>query len=223
MEQILISGQYNNPVGQPLAGVNIIIVSRATGNSTFAGAQVVATTDEWGKYSFNIVPGRFVVSAVHPDGREDYLGVMAVLPGSRPGTLNDFITALVPGDARPAILLAMQEILNETRDLANGAVARPTGIYDGGKTYSINDLVQFEGSEYRSTAQVTGVEPPRAPWELFLARDEQGASAMRAAGTEEVITQVQLAVLLGAKLYGLLSDEQDQQLKAYISSAIKTG
>lgn len=174
MEQILISGQYNNPVGQPLAGVRIVLVSRATSNSTFAGAQVVATTDEWGKYSFNIVPGRYVASALHPDRREDYLGVMEVLPGSEPGTLNDFITALVPRDARPAILLAMQEILNETRDLASGAVARPTGEYDGDKTYSVNDLVQYGGSEYRATAQVAGVAPPLAPWELFLARGEQG-------------------------------------------------
>ncbi|ELE9727862.1 prophage tail fiber N-terminal domain-containing protein [Enterobacter kobei] len=174
MEQILISGQYNNPVGQPLAGVRIILVSRATSNSTFAGAQVVATTDEWGKYSFNIVPGRYVASALHPDRREDYLGVMEVLPGSGPGTLNDFITALVPDDARPAILLAMQEILNETRDLASGAVARPTGEYDGDKTYNVNDLVQYAGSEYRATAQVSGVTPPLAPWELFLSRGEQG-------------------------------------------------
>lgn len=174
MEQILISGQYNNPVGQPLAGVRIVLVSRATSNSTFAGAQVVATTDEWGKYSFNIVPGRYVASALHPDRREDYLGVMEVLPGSEPGTLNDFITALVPGDARPAILLAMQEILNETRDLASGAVARPTGEYDGDKTYNVNDLVQYEGNEYRATAQVSGVAPPLTPWELFLSRGEQG-------------------------------------------------
>lgn len=113
--------------GQPLAAIRIILVSRTTSNNTFAGAQVVAITDEWGKYSFNIVPGRYVASAVHPDAREDYLGVMEVLPGSEPGTLNDFITALVPDDARPAILLAMQEILNETRDLTNGAVARPMG------------------------------------------------------------------------------------------------
>lgn len=176
MEQILISGQYNNPVGQPLAGVRIILVSRATSNSTFAGSQVVATTDEWGKYSFNIVPGRYVASALHPDRREDYLGVMEVMPGSGPGTLNDFITALVPDDARPAILLAMQEILNETRDLASGAVARPTGEYDGDKTYNVNDLVQYAGSEYRAMAQVSGVTPPLAPWELFLSRGEQGAA-----------------------------------------------
>ncbi|NQF31050.1 prophage tail fiber N-terminal domain-containing protein [Enterobacter asburiae] len=183
MEQILISGQYNNPVGQPLAGVRIVLVSRATSNSTFAGAQVVATTDEWGKYSFNIVPGRYVASALHPDRREDYLGVMEVLPGSEPGTLNDFITALVPGDARPAILLAMQEILNETRDLTSGAVARPTGEYDGDKTYNVNDLVQYEGNEYRATAQVSGVAPPLSPWELFLSRGEQGE-----AGAPNVLT-----------------------------------
>ena len=183
MEQILISGQYTNPVGQPLAAIRIILVSRTTSNSTFAGAQVVAITDEWGKYSFKIVPGRYVASAVHPDAREDYLGVMEVLPGSEPGTLNDFITALVPDDARPAILLAMQEILNETRDLANGAVARPTGPYDGARTYNINDLVQYEGSEYRATAQVTGVTPPLAPWELFLSRGEQGE-----AGAANVLT-----------------------------------
>lgn len=159
MEQILISGQYNNPVGQPLAGVRIILVSRATSNSTFAGSQVVATTNEWGKYSFNIVPGRYVASALHPDRREDYLGVMEVLPGNCPGTLNDFITALVPDDARP------------------------TGEYNGDKTYNVNDLVQYEGSEYRATAQVSGVAPPLAPWELFLSRGEQGE-----AGKPNVLT-----------------------------------
>lgn len=174
MEQILISGQYNNPVGQPLAGVRIILVARGTSNSTFAGAQVVATTDKWGQYSFNTVPGRYVASALHPDNREDYLGVMEVLPGSEPGTLNDFITALVPMDARPAILLAMQEILNEAREVTSGAVARPTGAYNAESIYSVNDLVQFEGNEYRATSRVTGVAPPQAPWELFLSRGEKG-------------------------------------------------
>lgn len=122
--------------------MKIILVSRATSNSTFAGAQVVATTDEWGKYSFNIVPGRYVASAVYPGGREDYLGVMEVLPGSEPGTLNDFITALVPQDARPAILLAMHEILNDARLVVSNATARPTGPFDVSKRYEVNDLAE---------------------------------------------------------------------------------
>lgn len=68
----------------------------------------------------------------------------------------------------------MEEILEETKAVAANAGVNPRGAYAVDTEYSVNDLVEFYGSEYRATADTTGAEPPADPWELFVAAGEDG-------------------------------------------------
>ncbi len=172
----IISGIFTNPFGEPLANVTLRLLARGTTSQSFSGTNAAAVTAADGSYSMSVLVGTYAVSAII-NRSEDYLGVIQVYSDSVDGTLNEYLTSFNPDEATPEVLQEMQELLKEAQDAAATAEAYaliPRGEYDADTAYTTNDLVEYSGSEYRATADTTGVAPPAAPWQLFVSAGADG-------------------------------------------------
>lgn len=183
---INISGIYCDPVAHPIAG--IVLEFKTLYNSSQTQLQTAAstTTDEVGAYSVDLVPNAYSVCEVFGNNRK-WLGNISIFPDSVPGTLNEYLTAFRPDNAQPGILSEMEEILEETKRVAENAGVIPCGPYNPQTQYSANDLVEYQGSQYRATTDVINIQPPAAPWELFLAAGEDGPANVLAIGEVETL------------------------------------
>lgn len=171
---IKISGVYNNPQAQPLPGVTLEFESRANSSQTQMQITVSTTTGDDASYSIYLVPNAYSVCELYGKNRRKWLGNIQIYPDSVPGTLNEYLTSFKPDQMQPGILAEMEEILEETKRVAADAGVIPCGAWDPSTEYVENDLVQYEGSQFRATTDVTGVEPPTKPWELFVAAGGNG-------------------------------------------------
>lgn len=170
---ITISGVYLDPEAQPLPGISLVFKTAYNTTQTQLQTEVKTVTADDASYSIDLVPNVYSVSEVS-DGRKKWLGNIQIFADSPPGTLNEYLTSFQADQMRPGILAEMEEILEETKEVAAAAGVVPCGAFDPTTTYSANDLVEFDGSEYRATAEITGTAPPAAPWELFVSAGEQG-------------------------------------------------
>lgn len=185
-----ISGIFSNPLGVPVAGVRILLSSRKTTAATFSGTDAGATTAPDGSYTLSVVTGIYAVST-QAGASLDYLGVIQVYPDSPDGTLNEYLSSFNPDDLTPAVVAEVEELVQEAkaaaadaeqaaadaRAAADEAIAArlyPRGEYDPTASYTPNDLVRFAGSEYLALAPVRGIEPPAAPWDLFVEKGAPG-------------------------------------------------
>ncbi|WP_455424783.1 prophage tail fiber N-terminal domain-containing protein [Dryocola sp. LX212] len=170
---INLSGRYCSPLAQPLPDVTLEFESLFNSSQTQLKTIVSTTTDQDAAYSIDLVPNSYSVCESYGKKRK-WLGNIIIYPDSPDGTLNEFLTAFKPDQAQPGILAEMEEILEETKEVAANAGFNPRGAFSSDIEYQKNDLVQFDGSEYLATADVTGVVPPASPWELFVAAGEKG-------------------------------------------------
>lgn len=170
---ITISGVYLDPEAQPLPGVTLIFETVYNSSQTQLQTTVKTVTDDSAAYKISLVPDVYTVSEIN-SGRKKWLGNIQIFADSVPGTLNEYLTSFQPDQYRPGILSEMEEILEETKTVAANAGVVPCGAYAADTQYVANDLVEFDGSEYRATADTMGVAPPAAPWELFVSAGAQG-------------------------------------------------
>lgn len=170
---IEISGVYRDPEAQPLPGVTLVFETLYNSSQTQLQMTVKTITDEEAAYKIGLVPDVYTVTEVNA-GRKKWLGNIQIFADSAPGTLNEYLTSFQADQVRPGILAEMEEILEETKEVAAGAGVVPCGPYQPDTAYEVNDLVEWGGSEYRATAEVYGIAPPDAPWELFLAKGNDG-------------------------------------------------
>ncbi|WP_234262241.1 prophage tail fiber N-terminal domain-containing protein [Klebsiella aerogenes] len=179
----IISGIFNDPFGVPMAGVQLQLTGRKNTSVTFIGTNAAAVTAEDGSYSMTVLPGIYAVSA-KIGFTPDYLGVIQVYADSPDATLNQYLADFNPDDLTPEVLREMQLLLVEAELAAKSAwlaaekakqyALIPRGEFSPDNDYQKNDLVEYDGSEYLATADVTGIMPPASPWQLFVARGEQG-------------------------------------------------
>jgi hypothetical protein len=179
---ITISGVYLDPEAQPLPGISLVFKTAYNTTQTQLQTEVKTVTADDASYSISLVPNVYSVSEVS-NGRKKWLGNIQIFADSSPGSLNEYLTAFQVDQMRPGILAEMEEILEETKAAAANAGVTPRGAYAADTAYSVNDLVEYEGSEYRATSDTTGVEPPAAPWELFVSVGDTGPANSLAIGT----------------------------------------
>lgn len=171
---ITISGTYRDPEGKPLPDKTLTFESLYNSSQTQLKTTVNTVTDQAAGYSVALVPNFYSVCELDGKGRSKWLGNIQIFADSPPGTLNEYLTAFKTDQAQPGILAEMEEILEETKQVAADAGFTPRGPWVSTVNYEKNDLVQYAGSQYLATSQVSGIEPPSAPWELFLSMGETG-------------------------------------------------
>lgn len=179
----IISGIFTDPFGVPMANVTLTLNARATASASFAGTNAAAVTAADGSYSMSVLTGLYAVTATI-NRQPDYLGIIQVYPDSEDGTLNQFLNNFDPDDVTPGVIAEMVVLVAAAIEAAKSAESSaetaakyavvPRGEYDAATSYAANDIVEFNGSEYRATTAVVGISPPASPWELFLAAGADG-------------------------------------------------
>ncbi|WP_249541864.1 prophage tail fiber N-terminal domain-containing protein, partial [Escherichia coli] len=118
---VLISGVLTDGAGLPMSGYHIILKARQ--NTAVVVMRTVATvvTGPAGEYAFEAQTGRYDVYLRSCIEREYCVGDISVYDDSRPGTLNDFLTALDEGDLKPDVVKRFEELVAQAQQSAEAA------------------------------------------------------------------------------------------------------
>ncbi|HFI6127276.1 TPA: prophage tail fiber N-terminal domain-containing protein, partial [Escherichia coli] len=101
---VLISGVLTDGAGLPMSGYHIILKARQNTAAVVMRTVATVVTGPAGEYAFEAQTGRYDVYLRSCIEREYCVGDISVYDDSRPGTLNDFLTALDEGDLKPDVV-----------------------------------------------------------------------------------------------------------------------
>ncbi|ELS8139274.1 TPA: shikimate transporter [Escherichia coli] len=118
---VVISGALIDGAGIPMSGCHIILKSRVNTSEVVMRTVADVVTGNNGEYSFEAQVGKYCVY-LRQDWRDEYcVGDIAVYDDSRPGTLNDFLTALDEGDLKPDVVKRFEELVAQAQQSAEAA------------------------------------------------------------------------------------------------------
>ncbi|EFH7326227.1 phage tail protein, partial [Escherichia coli] len=103
------------------SGCHIILKSRVNTSEVVMRTVADVVTGNCGEYCFKAQTGKYCVY-LKQDWRDEYcVGDIAVYDDSRPGTLNDFLTALDEGDLKPDVVKRFEEMVAQAQQSAEAA------------------------------------------------------------------------------------------------------
>ncbi|TQN80975.1 UNVERIFIED_ORG: tail fiber-like protein [Citrobacter freundii] len=118
---VLISGALIDGAGIPMSGCHIILKSRVNTSEVVMLTVADVVTGNNGEYSFEAQVGKYCVY-LKQDWRDEYcVGDIAVYVDSKPGTLNDFLTALDEGDLKPDVVARFEAMVVQAQQSAEAA------------------------------------------------------------------------------------------------------
>ncbi|EAB6122522.1 hypothetical protein D6Q91_12365, partial [Salmonella enterica subsp. enterica] len=127
---VLISGALVDGAGIPLSGCHIILKSRVNTSEVVMRTIADVVTGNNGEYSFEAQAGKYCVY-LKQDWRDEYcVGDISVYHDAKPGTLNDFLTALSEDDLKPDVVRRFEEMVAQAQQSAEAA-ARSEQIAKG--------------------------------------------------------------------------------------------
>ncbi|QCT89254.1 prophage tail fiber N-terminal domain-containing protein [Escherichia sp. E4742] len=115
---VLISGELLDGSGSPMSDFRIIIKAKVNTYAVLQKTTFDILTNEAGEYSFNIQTGKYSVYLKQGWHDQYYVGDIVVFDDSKPGTLNDFLTALDEGDLKPDVVKRFEEIADTVNRLS---------------------------------------------------------------------------------------------------------
>lgn len=118
---IVISGALIDGAGIPMSGCHIILKSRVNTSEVVVRTVADVVTGNCGEYCFKAQTGKYCVY-LKQDWRDEYcVGDIAVYDDSKPGTLNNFLTALDEGDLKPDVVKRFEEMVAQAQQSAEAA------------------------------------------------------------------------------------------------------
>uniref|UniRef100_UPI00155940BE prophage tail fiber N-terminal domain-containing protein n=1 Tax=Escherichia coli TaxID=562 RepID=UPI00155940BE len=118
---VVISGALIDGAGIPMSGYHIILKSRVNTSEVVMRTVADVVTGNCGEYCFKAQTGKYCVY-LKQDWRDEYcVGDIAVYDDSKPGTLNDFLTALDEGDLKPDVVKRFEEMVAQAQQSAKAA------------------------------------------------------------------------------------------------------
>ncbi|HBA6822100.1 TPA: shikimate transporter [Escherichia coli] len=118
---VVISGALIDGAGIPMSGCHIILKSRVNTSEVVMRTVADVVTGNCGEYCFKAQTGKYCVY-LKQDWRVEYcVGDIAVYDDSKPGTLNDFLTALDEGDLKPDVVKRFEEMVAQAQQSAEAA------------------------------------------------------------------------------------------------------
>ncbi|WP_105282045.1 prophage tail fiber N-terminal domain-containing protein [Escherichia sp. MOD1-EC6144] len=118
---VVISGALIDGAGIPMSGCHIILKSRVNTSEVVMRTVADVVTGAGGEYSFEAQTGKYCVY-LKQDWRDEYcVGDIAVYDDSKPGTLNDFLTAPDEGDLKPDVVKRFEEMVAQAQQSAEAA------------------------------------------------------------------------------------------------------
>ncbi|HAW3398164.1 TPA: shikimate transporter [Escherichia coli] len=118
---VVISGALIDGAGIPMSGCHIILKSRVNTSEVVMRTVADVVTGNCGEYCFKAQTGKYCVY-LKQDWRDEYcVGDIAIYDDSKPGTLNDFLTALDEGDLKPDVVKRFEEMVAQAQQSAEAA------------------------------------------------------------------------------------------------------
>ncbi|HAJ7522420.1 TPA: phage tail protein [Escherichia coli] len=118
---VVISGALIDGAGIPMSGCHIILKSRVNTSEVVMRTVADVVTGNCGEYCFKAQTGKYCVY-LKQDWRDEYcVGDIAVYDDSKPGTLNDFLTALDESDLKPDVVKRFEEMVAQAQQSAEAA------------------------------------------------------------------------------------------------------
>ncbi|EPD0988475.1 prophage tail fiber N-terminal domain-containing protein [Escherichia coli] len=118
---VVISGALIDGAGIPMSGCHIILKSRVNTSEVVMRTVADVVTGNCGEYCFKAQTGKYCVY-LKQDWRDEYcVGDIAVYDDSKPGTLNDFLTAPDEGDLKPDVVKRFEELVAQAQQSAEAA------------------------------------------------------------------------------------------------------
>ncbi|MFL9144927.1 prophage tail fiber N-terminal domain-containing protein, partial [Escherichia coli] len=118
---VLISGVLTDGTGLPMSGYHIILKARQNTSAVVMRTVATVVTGSAGEYAFEAQTGRYDVYLRSCIEREYCVGDISVYDDSKPGTLNDFLTALDEGDLKPDVVKRFEEMVAQAQQSAEAA------------------------------------------------------------------------------------------------------
>ncbi|EER1701522.1 TPA: prophage tail fiber N-terminal domain-containing protein [Escherichia coli] len=118
---VLISGVLTDGAGLPMSGYHIILKARQNTSAVVMRTVATVVTGSAGEYAFEAQTGRYDVYLRSCIEREYCVGDISVYDDSKPGTLNDFLTALDEGDLKPDVVKRFEELVVQAQQSAEAA------------------------------------------------------------------------------------------------------
>ncbi|EIQ2001144.1 prophage tail fiber N-terminal domain-containing protein [Escherichia coli] len=118
---VLISGVLTDGTGLPMSGYHIILKARQNTSAVVMRTVATVVTGPAGEYAFEAQTGRYDVYLRSCIEREYCVGDISVYDDSKPGTLNDFLTALDEGDLKPDVVKRFEELVAQAQQSAEAA------------------------------------------------------------------------------------------------------
>ncbi|EFN6231541.1 phage tail protein [Escherichia coli] len=115
---VVISGALIDGAGIPMSGCHIILKSRVNTSEVVMRTVADVVTGNCGEYCFKAQTGKYCVY-LKQDWCDEYcVGDISVYYDSKPGTLNDFLTALDEDDLKPDVVKRFEEIADAVNRLS---------------------------------------------------------------------------------------------------------
>ncbi|EPW1926408.1 prophage tail fiber N-terminal domain-containing protein [Escherichia coli] len=115
---VVISGALTDGAGIPMSGCKIILKSRVNTSEVVMRTEADVVTGNNGEYSFEARTGKYCVYLKQGWHDEYCVGDIAVYDDSKPGTLNDFLTALDESDLKPDVVKRFEEMVAQAQQSA---------------------------------------------------------------------------------------------------------
>ncbi|CAI1180102.1 Prophage tail fibre N-terminal [Serratia ficaria] len=135
---VIISGKLIGPNGDPRPGVTIMLTAVRTSSTVVKLAPSSSTTGEDGSYSLSVEVGTHNVM-IEAFGRPfEKVGQISVYEDSKPGSLNDFLSAPGENELTPAIIATVNEMRDSAKadaDRAEAAAKRAEAVGDNEYTF----------------------------------------------------------------------------------------
>ncbi|EBS5517506.1 phage tail protein [Salmonella enterica subsp. enterica serovar Bovismorbificans] len=177
---VLISGALVDGAGIPLSGCHIILKSRVNTSEVVMRTIADVVTGNNGEYSFEAQAGKYCVY-LKQDWRDEYcVGDISVYHDAKPGTLNDFLTALSEDDLKPDVVRRFEEMVAQAQQSAEAAALSEQNA----KNHADNAA----GSAQQTAQDVTAATTARQDAERFA--NEAKNSAQEARGYRDSAQQI---------------------------------
>ncbi len=195
---VVISGALIDGAGIPMSGCHIILKSRVNTSEVVMRTVADVVTGAGGEYSFEAQTGKYCVY-LKQDWRDEYcVGDIAVYDDSKPGTLNDFLTAPDEGDLKPDVVKRFEELVAQAQQSAEAAAEseRQAGQHVADAQQIKSDCQTLAGNVQQNAEAVA--EDKKQVAQLASSATQDAARAEQAVKDADAIVQKALDKLADA-------------------------
>lgn len=118
---VKISGVLKDGAGKPIQNGIIQLTARRHSTTVLASTVASVRSDETGRYSMDVEYGQYSVTLLVDGYPPSNIGDITVYEDSQPGALNDFLLKFTEQNARPEVIIHLEELVSHAGANAEAA------------------------------------------------------------------------------------------------------